>query len=110
MKNLDLKIDYKNKTFLYQGYFYGYIENRIVFLFWKDGSDKIPIDRIKSSMFYNTSFIDERAFAKVESNRSFAGIRHIGASSGYNFWPDIFFESDEHVKQFIVFINWCYLN
>jgi len=113
MKNLDLKIDYKNKTFLYQGYFYGYVKDRTIFVFWSKGSDEIPIDRISRSVFFDCKIVDQRAHSIIDTRSIlFCGARNSYEllTNDYCFYTDLYFNSEKHMEEFVKFIDWCYLN
>lgn len=106
MKNPNLKIDYTNKTFLYQGHFYGYVKDKIIFLFWNCGSDVIPITRFKRGLFYEYDAFDIRVYMDIDITVSRCGIHE----SYHGYYPDIYLKSYSEKEQFIEFINYCYLN
>ncbi len=106
MKNPDLKIDYKNKTFLYQGYFYGYVENQTIFLFWLGGSDVIPIPRCKRCLYYDYDPYDIRVYMDIRMSFNCIGV----SISNYGYYPDVCLNTDSEMNEFIDFINWCFLN
>lgn len=96
-----LIIDRENNNFLIQGCFYGYIENKILFLFSSEYSNIIPLKHIRNYKHYE-GMHSSKIFSDIHIMRI---DKSYFSESSFGFYPDIYFSSEYLYRRFIKFLN-----